>query len=205
MVRRVRKKKDVMFLIAAALIIAFIWGWIELDGKDDKVVDDDWDDDGMKNSWEEEHGLDPNDPSDAALDPDNDGRTNLQEFENNSNPHDPPPPPPPPENITFSVYIRNHPNDNNFNVSLQVDGEELFSNLTVISPMRQADDTFQRVEGNHTFKATAVNLTDNSTLIGEEVLELSASKTKLIIDVFSDRVELSFAAERPEAPPACAT
>ena len=31
-------------------------------------------------SFETMFGFDPNDPSDAALDPDNDGLTNLQEF-----------------------------------------------------------------------------------------------------------------------------
>ena len=35
----------------------------------------------MPDSWEIENGLDPNDPSDAALDSDNDGLTNLEEFE----------------------------------------------------------------------------------------------------------------------------
>jgi hypothetical protein len=41
----------------------------------------DLDGDGLPNFYEEANGLNPNDPADAALDPDNDGLTNLQEFE----------------------------------------------------------------------------------------------------------------------------
>ena len=37
------------------------------------------DGDGMPNGWEIRYGLDPRDPSDAALDSDNDGMTNLRE------------------------------------------------------------------------------------------------------------------------------
>ncbi len=40
----------------------------------------DQDADGMKDSWESFFGLDPADPADAALDMDNDGLTNLQEY-----------------------------------------------------------------------------------------------------------------------------
>jgi uncharacterized protein (DUF1800 family) len=48
--------------------------------------DGDADHDGMLDSWELAHGLNPNDPSDAAKDSDGDGWTNLQEFQNNTDP-----------------------------------------------------------------------------------------------------------------------
>jgi len=42
--------------------------------------------DGMENYWEDLYGLNKNDPSDAALDPDDDGWTNLHEFEMGTDP-----------------------------------------------------------------------------------------------------------------------
>lgn len=47
----------------------------------------DRDEDGMADDWELAHGLNPNDPSDAALDPDGDGRSNLQEYLDGTDPH----------------------------------------------------------------------------------------------------------------------
>ena len=47
----------------------------------------DMDEDGMADDWELAHGLNPNDPADAALDPDGDGRSNLQEYEDGTDPH----------------------------------------------------------------------------------------------------------------------
>lgn len=44
--------------------------------------------DGMADQWELEHGLDPNNPADAGLDPDEDDLTNLEEFINGADPHD---------------------------------------------------------------------------------------------------------------------
>jgi streptogramin lyase len=46
----------------------------------------DSDRDGMPGEWEMAHGLDPNNPADANLDFDNDGLTNLQEYQNDTNP-----------------------------------------------------------------------------------------------------------------------
>jgi hypothetical protein len=49
----------------------------------------DSDRDGMPDEWEIAHGLDPNIPTDANLDPDNDELTNLYEYQNGTNPHNP--------------------------------------------------------------------------------------------------------------------
>ena len=50
------------------------------------LADDD-DADGMPNDWEIEHGLDPADPADAAEDPDDDGRTSLEEYGDGTDPN----------------------------------------------------------------------------------------------------------------------
>jgi len=46
----------------------------------------DSDRDGMPDEWEIDHGLDPNNPADANLDHDNDGLTNLNEYQRGTNP-----------------------------------------------------------------------------------------------------------------------
>ena len=46
----------------------------------------DSDSDSMPDEWELQHGMNPNDPSDAILDQDNDGKSALQEFEDGTYP-----------------------------------------------------------------------------------------------------------------------
>jgi predicted transcriptional regulator len=49
----------------------------------------DSDSDGMPDTWENTHGLDSNNSTDAGLDPDSDNLTNLMEFENGTDPNEP--------------------------------------------------------------------------------------------------------------------
>jgi len=56
------------------------------DGIGDNADTDD-DNDEMPDSWEIENGLDPLDAADASLDPDDDGLTNLEEYQKDTNPN----------------------------------------------------------------------------------------------------------------------
>ena len=60
-----------------------VGGWPELKSK---PAPTDTDDDGMPDSWERTHGLNPNDPADGAFDRDKDGYTNLEEYLNSIRP-----------------------------------------------------------------------------------------------------------------------
>jgi hypothetical protein len=51
-------------------------------------MDDDVDDDGLPNTWEVDHGLDPRDSADAATDLDEDGVSNLAEYQRGTAPDD---------------------------------------------------------------------------------------------------------------------
>ena len=53
------------------------------------VTDADSDGDGMPDSWENDNGLNPNDPNDADIDQDGDRMTNLEEFIAGTNPNNP--------------------------------------------------------------------------------------------------------------------
>ncbi|MCK4577637.1 MAG: fibronectin type III domain-containing protein, partial [Candidatus Marinimicrobia bacterium] len=52
------------------------------------IILDDSDGDGMPDEWEKAHGLDPSNPADAALDPDEDDLDNLAEYENGTDLND---------------------------------------------------------------------------------------------------------------------
>jgi pectate lyase len=62
-----------------------VGGWPELKSAPAPI---DTDSDGMPDDWEIEHGLDPKNPADNALDPDKDGYTNIEEFLNRTYPKD---------------------------------------------------------------------------------------------------------------------
>jgi len=51
------------------------------------ISERDIDEDGMSSLWEADNGLNPEDASDATLDPDVDGLTNIEEFQNESDPY----------------------------------------------------------------------------------------------------------------------
>ena len=57
------------------------------DGVND-IIDEDDDNDGMPDIYEEEHGLNKYDPSDASADEDGDRATNLEEYEAGTDPLD---------------------------------------------------------------------------------------------------------------------
>jgi hypothetical protein len=51
----------------------------------------DADEDGMPDTWEKVHSLNPDDPADGNQDADRDGYTNLEEYLNNTDPRQPEP------------------------------------------------------------------------------------------------------------------
>ena len=57
------------------------------DGTPD-IADTDDDEDGMPDTWETNSGLNPLDATDASIDSDGDGSTNLQEYQENTDPND---------------------------------------------------------------------------------------------------------------------
>ncbi|MBQ9727663.1 MAG: hypothetical protein IJV65_09190, partial [Kiritimatiellae bacterium] len=64
-------------------------GWLRFHpGTGTDPLSPDTDGDGMTDGWEVFHALDPHDASDADADPDDDGLSNHDEYENGTDPHD---------------------------------------------------------------------------------------------------------------------
>ena len=62
--------------------------WMRSPVSDTITLASDTDGDGLPDAWETAHGLDPNDPGDAALDADGDGISNLEEYHEGTDPGD---------------------------------------------------------------------------------------------------------------------
>ncbi len=177
MARRRRRKHDVIFLVAAALLIAFIWGAFEyIDPVADEPPSDDADGDGLLDEWEMTQFGNLDQTADG--DPDNDGQTNLQEYNANTDPNVAPPPPPP-ENLTFPVWVFDADVNHTFNLSVNIDGVELFFEKLTLD--KQNLGNYMALEGNHTVNITALNDTIQHTF--ERTLEFTDGM-KLILEVW---------------------
>jgi RHS repeat-associated protein len=83
-------KKDGEVIISDSFLISDSSSGIKYDETftiEYEIIDQD--SDGIPDYWEEAHGLNPNDPADSRLDSDNDGLTNLEEYENRTDPNNP--------------------------------------------------------------------------------------------------------------------
>ncbi len=82
---------DAVMVPADALTTVALTGDLTLEALFEAIppADPDPDGDGLPTEWEERHQLDPMDPSDAALDKDNDGLSNQDEFLAATDPNNP--------------------------------------------------------------------------------------------------------------------
>ena len=82
-----KKKIKLMVIIILVLLVIQLYAiQFLIVNEEYRKPDYDWDDDGLTNEWEQQYKLDPRDSTDRDLDPDMDSLTNIQEFENNTNP-----------------------------------------------------------------------------------------------------------------------
>lgn len=139
-----------------------------IEGANDKGPLYDSDNDGMPDIWELTYGLNPNDPSDARLDIDNDGLTNLEEYLALSNPR-----------------IADTDGDG------YLDGEELRFGQ---DPLKKAFSPFADVTVDHPFFRSILNLNQrnilkgiprgDSLLFGPDESIPRAEFAKIMLDIF---------------------
>ena len=80
------QRSSLFALLLVTLILAgFICGAEEVHAISHPLIED-TDGDGMPDGWEIEYGLDPSDPQDAGYDYNDDGLTNLEEYEKDEDP-----------------------------------------------------------------------------------------------------------------------
>ena len=87
--------------------------------------DFDRDGDGMPDEWEDKHSLNKYDPNDALFDPDGDGFTNVEEFQQGTDPTDPASVPPPGSKLRVRRILV-EPFELEFNGVLDRSGGRLF-------------------------------------------------------------------------------
>ncbi|UCE74526.1 MAG: hypothetical protein JSV56_02155 [Methanomassiliicoccales archaeon] len=88
--KKTHKTIVALFSVCVLLLAVSLTGCLEGDeDKKDEEKNLDKDGDGMLDEWELLYGLNPSDPTDAHLDPDNDGLDNLEEHGTRTVPTDP--------------------------------------------------------------------------------------------------------------------
>ncbi|MHC1569475.1 MAG: binary toxin-like calcium binding domain-containing protein [Candidatus Syntropharchaeales archaeon] len=81
------RRRFVVWLLAISVMLLLVSGIATSDQISDPLIKDS-DGDGMPDDWELEYGLDPMNPDDASLDYNDDGLSNLEEYERKANPID---------------------------------------------------------------------------------------------------------------------
>jgi len=81
-------RRSICLILGGALLLLLVMAGMSFVTAQVPDADDN-DEDGMADSWETLNGLDPTNADDAEFDPDNDGATNLEEFEEKTDAMDP--------------------------------------------------------------------------------------------------------------------